>query len=95
MLSESILEELLRRSALSEELAQALWPDLSVDSKLQLIAAYQADISPPPRTGWLTSPWKINPRWFSTSHCAMPTCAPGETTWPMMSSSSSRPPMRM
>jgi len=46
MLSERVLDELVRRSALSEELCKALWPDLLVESKLQLLAALQADVSP-------------------------------------------------
>lgn len=46
MLSERVLDELVRRSALSEALSRALWPDLSVESKLQLLAAYHADYSP-------------------------------------------------
>ncbi|NKE68506.1 hypothetical protein RAMLITH_22050 [Ramlibacter sp. RBP-2] len=46
MLSERVLDELVRRSALSEELCKALWPDLLVESKLQLLAALQADLSP-------------------------------------------------
>lgn len=46
MLSERVLDELVRRSALSEELCKAVWPDLLVESKLQLLAALQADLSP-------------------------------------------------
>lgn len=45
MLSERVLDELVRRSAISEELCKALWPDLLVESKLQLLAALQADLS--------------------------------------------------
>lgn len=46
MLSERVLDELVRRSALSEELCKALWPDLLVESKLQLLAALHAEFSP-------------------------------------------------
>lgn len=53
MLSERVLDELVRRSALSEELSKALWPDLSVASKLQLLTAYQAEFSPS-TPAWLT-----------------------------------------
>lgn len=53
MLSERVLEELVRRSELSQELTAALWPDLCVESKLQLMVAYQADFSPT-TPAWLT-----------------------------------------
>lgn len=46
MLSERVLDELVRRSALSEALCKALWPELAVESKLQLIAALHAGYSP-------------------------------------------------
>lgn len=46
MLSERVLDELVRRSALSEALCQALWPELVVESKLLQLAAYHADFSP-------------------------------------------------
>lgn len=46
MLSERVLDELVRRSALSEELVKALWSDLAVESKLQVLAAHHADFSP-------------------------------------------------
>lgn len=46
MLSERVLDELVRRSALSEELCKAVWPDLLLESKLQLLAALQANLSP-------------------------------------------------
>ena len=46
MLSERVLDELVRRSAVSEELVKALWQDLAVESKLQVLAAHHADFSP-------------------------------------------------
>ena len=53
MLSERVIDELVRRSALSEELCKALWPDLSVESKQQLLMAYHAGFSPN-TPNWLT-----------------------------------------
>lgn len=53
MLSERVLDELTRSSPLSEEICKALWPDLAVESKLQVLAAYQAD-SLPSTPDWLT-----------------------------------------
>lgn len=41
MLSESVLEELARNTALRQELVSMAWPSLSVESKLQLIEAIQ------------------------------------------------------
>lgn len=53
MLSERVLDELSWHSAVSEELCKALWPDLAVESKLQVLEAYQGDrLSPTP--DWLT-----------------------------------------
>lgn len=54
MLSERVLDELVRRSELSEALSKALWPDLSVESKLQLISALQAGFSP------ITPDWLVD-----------------------------------
>lgn len=39
MLSEKVLEELVRRTALSEHLVTAAWPDLSTESRLQVMQA--------------------------------------------------------
>ncbi|BEP38483.1 hypothetical protein GmRootV59_54360 (plasmid) [Variovorax sp. V59] len=39
MISESVLEELTRKSPLCQPLIEAAWPDLSTESKLQLIDA--------------------------------------------------------
>lgn len=52
MLAERVLDELSRHSVLTEELAKAAWPDLSLESKLQVIAAYHAQLSPS-TPGWL------------------------------------------
>lgn len=52
MLSERVLDELVRRSELSEALCQALWPELAVESKLQLLAAIHAG-SMPSTPDWL------------------------------------------
>jgi hypothetical protein len=46
MLSERVLEELIRHGDLSQALSTALWPDLSVESKLQLLTAHQTGYSP-------------------------------------------------
>lgn len=54
MLSERVLDELVRRSELSEALSKALWPDLSVESKLQLILALHAGFSP------ITPDWLVD-----------------------------------
>lgn len=54
MLSERVLDELVRRSGLSEALAKALWPDLSVESKLQLISALHAGFAP------ITPDWLVD-----------------------------------
>lgn len=54
MLSERVLDELSRRSALTEELVRAAWPDLSLEAKLQVIDSHHAQFSP------TTPNWLIN-----------------------------------
>lgn len=54
MLSERVLDELVRQSELSEVLSKALWPDLSIESKLQLISALHAGFSP------ITPDWLVD-----------------------------------
>lgn len=46
MLSENVLEELTRSSALQPDLVRLAWPSLSTESKLQLIQAIQAGLTP-------------------------------------------------
>ena len=41
MLPDSILRELLKATALQQRLLEAAWPDLSVESKLKLLASLQ------------------------------------------------------
>ncbi len=43
MLSEQVLENLARNAPLRQHLIEAAWPDLSVESKLQVIQAVQSD----------------------------------------------------
>jgi hypothetical protein len=53
MLSERVLDEMSRRSVLTEELVKAAWPDLSLEAKLQVIDAHHAQFSPS-TPNWLT-----------------------------------------
>ena len=46
MLSEDILEELTRSSALQRDLVRLAWHSLSTESKLQLVQAIQSGLTP-------------------------------------------------
>ena len=53
MLSEKVLEELVRKTPLSQYLITEAWPDLSTESKLQLVTAVSGTMDSIPR--WLSA----------------------------------------
>lgn len=82
MVSESVLDELVRATALRQHLVEMAWPSLSTESKLQVIQAIQADFVSMSTPNWLLKLAIDDPepvvRYWSARHAYFNATRPGD-----------------